>query len=1277
MVTISLGNAQGATLGGTTTKAAVNGVATFSDLYVRQAGTAYELLADSTGLLQGTSGQFDVTPGPTTALAITAQPSSGAVHQTLSQLDVQAVDAYGNVVPMPFVNVTVALGMSPGGAALGGTTQSFLGSGTVSFTDLNVDQVGTYTLTASAPSLTGATTSSFDVGPNAPAKLAFFSQPSSGTSGVALSPAVGVAIEDAYGNVTTSGAQVTLSLSSGPPSSHLGGTLTAMASSGLASFADLTLDLTGSYTLQANSGIFAGIMSAPIAIAAGTPTQLSFTTQPSDSPLGGTIAPAVRVTALDAAGNVATNASGPVTMALGTSPGGSHLSGTLSQPLVSGVATFADLSVDVTGAYTLAASMPGGLNAQSASFQARNLKLAFQMQPTNTNTASTFSVTVAIQDNLGGATTSTATVTLGFAANPGSATLQGVTSVAAVSGLATFTGLSIQTPGNGYQLSASSTGIAGTTSNTFNVQVIPAKIAFVAQPKAPPPTSMLRVKVAIQDAAGNLVSTATDSVTLSLGVNPTATTLGGTLTVAAVNGIATFTDVHIDPAGTGYTLKASDGAFPQIETNPFNVQEIADDGVGHLLPDGTMDFPRVSEYMSAQAVTQAFATAIDKVHHRLFVADGYNNRVLMFQLSANDDFTGKTRAAIGVIGKGDVYSTTPTVFSTPTGLAYDPVGDRLLVSNSSNCGVKVFNLANMVNGALTTSSLNIGSCCPSSCACGTFYFGGATGLAYDSGSVSGLTRVFFSDPANSRVMIYDLGSHSYNVLGQSLTTNCGAPAMPSASVVSNPQGLAYDEASSRLFVTDKGYHRTMVFDLTTVANGMAATIGIGAPSLTGSGLGTDAAHSSQPFGVTYDPTTGQTFVAELGNQRVTVFPAPLSTGMSATVVLGQTGFGAPTTGTSSTAIHLFGSAGLAVSQGLLWLPDSANHRELVFPITTPATGEAAIDGLGHINPDVMDFNVLDEYSSRRAMPAPQSVALDKVHHRLFVGSGSELRMWNLSATNDFSGADRTADVVMPLSAVWGIAVDSVHNRLFVSTAGYRVFIYDASTLSDSATPIHELGGPDYNTSTFGSDAHGNFTNAYGLAYDSARDWLFVSDLGQHRILVFDVGPSLVDGEEAMHLLGQTSWTLSTTGVIDPVHIDQVRGIDYDPATHRLYAAIDNQDRVMVWDTTTLSDGQPAVDVIGATDLMSAGSLLGPCAVAFDAATGRAYVVQEGAGALVFDQPTMGASATSYVGQYALTPPYGTGVYSVLTPYGIAVDSTRQEVYLTDQGNNRVFEYPAP
>src|SRR5207253_97320 len=90
----------GSTLGGTTTAAAVNGVASFSPLTLDKTGTGYALTATATGLNTATSSGFSITPGAATQLVFGTQPSTTvANHQISPAVKVRALDARGNLVP--------------------------------------------------------------------------------------------------------------------------------------------------------------------------------------------------------------------------------------------------------------------------------------------------------------------------------------------------------------------------------------------------------------------------------------------------------------------------------------------------------------------------------------------------------------------------------------------------------------------------------------------------------------------------------------------------------------------------------------------------------------------------------------------------------------------------------------------------------------------------------------------------------------------------------------------------------------------------------------------------------------------------------------------------------------------------------------------------------------------------------------------------------------------------------------------------------------------------
>src|SRR5438874_7437929 len=65
------------------------------------------------------------------------------------------------------------------------------------------------------------------------------------------------------------------------------------------------------------------------------------------------------------------------------------------------------------------------------------------------------------------------------------------------------------------------------------------------------------VQVTVTDGNGKVATKSTAQVTIALQANPGGGTLGGTLTQTAVDGVATFADLNLTKAATGYTLKAS------------------------------------------------------------------------------------------------------------------------------------------------------------------------------------------------------------------------------------------------------------------------------------------------------------------------------------------------------------------------------------------------------------------------------------------------------------------------------------------------------------------------------------------------------------------------------------------------------------------------------------------------------------------------------------------------------------------------------------------------
>ena len=100
--------------------------------------------------------------------------------------------------------------------------------------------------------------------------LAFFTQPSTTVAGVEIAPAVQVAVVDSLGTIdTTFDGGITLSLVSSTVGAALSGTTTVFATSGVATFSDLSVSPAGvGYALRASVAGLAAVTSGSFDISA-------------------------------------------------------------------------------------------------------------------------------------------------------------------------------------------------------------------------------------------------------------------------------------------------------------------------------------------------------------------------------------------------------------------------------------------------------------------------------------------------------------------------------------------------------------------------------------------------------------------------------------------------------------------------------------------------------------------------------------------------------------------------------------------------------------------------------------------------------------------------------------------------------------------------------------------------------------------------------------------------------------------------------------------------
>ncbi|WP_224365559.1 S8 family serine peptidase [Hyalangium versicolor] len=518
-------------------------------------------------------------PGPAASYRITNLPATVGAGDAAT-FDITAYDALGQVAASYTGSATFT--SSDPQAQLPSATP-FTG-GVATGVPVSFRTLGKQTITASDstnPGITGSGSTNITAG--APVELSIVTQPSDEKAGHAISPAVTVGMKDQFGNPVSTGTNaITVALGNNAGGGTLAGTTTVSAVNGVASFANLSLDKVGTgYTLVFSADGLTGATSQAFDITPDDPAKMGFLVQPSTTKAGDAITPAVQVIILDQFDNT-TDAAVDVTLGTDSNPGNSRLEGTTTVTAVNGVATFSDLSLNKVGTgYTLVANADGLDTATSDAFNitpADPYRVIITTQPSSAtaNTAIAPAVKATVLDRFENvATQATDPVTASLGNNRTGAKLQGNTSVNPVSGVATFSDLKINKAGQSYTLVVAAKGLFTETSVAFDITGGASsdvnKLAFKPAADKVAAGEALTIEVELQDADGNVITDATAPVTLSLGEAPEGGQLFGTTTVAAVSGVAKFTNLSAHKAGGGYTLVANASGFTGTTSAAFAV----------------------------------------------------------------------------------------------------------------------------------------------------------------------------------------------------------------------------------------------------------------------------------------------------------------------------------------------------------------------------------------------------------------------------------------------------------------------------------------------------------------------------------------------------------------------------------------------------------------------------------------------------------------------------------------------------------------------------------
>ncbi|MBI4502505.1 MAG: Ig-like domain-containing protein [Gemmatimonadetes bacterium] len=472
-----------------------------------------------------------------------------------------------------------------------------------------------------------------------PTRLVFLTQPSNTTARTPIAPPVRVVVQDAGGSTLTyfSGS-ITIAVSANPSDGSLEGTRTQPVENGIATFGDLQIDRAGTgYTLAASSPELPSVISASFDVAPGAAARLAFSTQPVTATAGSAITPSVRVTALDASGNVAAGFSESVSITIDQNPAGGTLSGVTTVNAAGGVATFSGLIIDRAGSgYTLRADA-SGLDAISseafdvvvgtASADRSTVRVTPDTIPASSGSA-TATITVTARDGSGnlliGVPVTLSATGTGNTVTPASGTTneQGV-----------FTATISSTVAGSETISAAAGGV--TITQTATLAVIPSTVSASQ-------SSLTATPATLTASSGGSTALITVTARDALG-NPIA---GATVTVAATGTANTFT------AATGST-NAGGGFTADFSSTMAETKTISATINGVTLAqtaDVTVAAAAGSTLVFTQQPTTTAAGAAITPDVVVIARDEFGNRAT--------SFTGEITIAIGTNPAGGTLSGT-------------------------------------------------------------------------------------------------------------------------------------------------------------------------------------------------------------------------------------------------------------------------------------------------------------------------------------------------------------------------------------------------------------------------------------------------------------------------------------------------------------------------------------------------------------------------------------------------------------------------------------------
>jgi sugar lactone lactonase YvrE len=382
--------------------------------------------------------------------------------------------------------------------------------------------------------------------------------------------------------------------------------------------------------------------------------------------------------------------------------------------------------------------------------------------------------------------------------------------------------------------------------------------------------------------------------------------------------------------------------------------------------------------------------------------------------------------------------------------------------------------------------------------------------------------------------------------------------------------LCFASAPGALAQYSPGQSASTVIGQANFATGTAAT--------TQSGL-------SGPRKAIVDPVSGKLFLVDCSNNRVLRFSSvgALASGSAAELVFGQANFTTSTAANPPTAASLNAPFdALLDSSGNLWVADSGNNRVLKYaaavtatannPAATVVLGQTALtSGAAGIDQQKMNHPVGLAIASNGSL-----FVSDNLNNRILRFDSANSLTNGAFASGILGQSNFLSNTAAPLTAAslnsnFGITVDSSNNLWVSDGNNNRVLRFDNAPAKPNGASADAVYGQANFTSSAGATAANRLNFPVSVSVDPFGR-LYVADLSNNRVLVFQNALDSISNASASFVLGQQDFTTSTGGLAAN-KFSLPTGVFFATTSQYLYVTDFSNNRLLGFPLTA---GSPAI-----------------------------------------------------------------------------------------------------